>query len=207
MDEQLERQLTAQAVAGDRDALTALLEAHGPSLRIEFAGKIAARWRSALEIDDVLQATYLEAFLRINQFDDRGSGSFRAWLSKIAQNNLNDAVKALERAKRMPPEKRVVHADATESSVAMWELLVATSDTPNQHVATHEIHNAVRSAIRQLPADYFQVLSLYDLQCQSAEEVAKQMNRTVGAVYMLRSRALDRLRETLGSESRFFSGQ
>ena len=200
-----ENGLIARALGGDRDALAELLGRHGPELRRQLSGKIASRWRSLLEVNDVLQVTYLEAFLRIGQYKNLGPGSFLGWLSSIARNNLTDAVKSLERAKRYPAERRVLASNQMESSVALWERLVATSGTPSRHAAAHEIHYAVVHAVDQLPADYARVLQLYDLQGQSVTEVATAMKRTVGAVYMLRSRALDRLRETLGSASGYFS--
>ena len=48
-------------------------------------------------------------------------------------------------------------------------------------------------------------MRLYDLECQPPQQVAEALGRSVGAVHMLRARAHDRLRELLGSASKFFS--
>jgi RNA polymerase sigma-70 factor (ECF subfamily) len=205
MIEVQDQALVARAVEGDRDALVELLQEHAPQLRRRLAGRIAPHWRAALEIDDVLQVTYLEAFQRIASFEYRGPGSLLAWLTRIALNNLHDALKSLERAKRLPPEKRLAPASEADSSLLLLNVLGANTDTPSRHAAAHEIHAAVLQALDRLPADYAQVLRLYDLQCCVAEQVARQMNRSIGAVYMMRSRALDRLREVLGSASNYFS--
>ncbi|HEY3232002.1 MAG TPA: sigma factor-like helix-turn-helix DNA-binding protein, partial [Roseiflexaceae bacterium] len=61
------------------------------------------------------------------------------------------------------------------------------------------------SAISRLPPAYEQVVRLFNIQGQSAAEVAQQMGRSVGAVYLLRMRAHQRLREELGSSARYFS--
>jgi RNA polymerase sigma-70 factor (ECF subfamily) len=197
--------LVARAVTGDRDALTDLLEHNAVSLRGLLSRKIATRWRSSLDVDDVLQVTFLEAFLRIGRFDSRGGGAFEAWLVRIAENNLIDAVRSLERAKRLPPEKRITPPNEADSSLSLLDRVGATTGTPSRHVAMHEAHAAVQQAIDGLPEDYARVLSLYDLQGMTADSVAEVMKRSVGAIYMLRARALDRLRETLGRQSRFFS--
>jgi RNA polymerase sigma-70 factor (ECF subfamily) len=195
--------LVARAVQGDRDAVESLLQQYGPQLRERFQHEIGTRWQSVLEIDDVLQVTFLEVFLRMDQFQDRGPGSFEAWLSRIARNNLLDAIRSLSQARQVPPERRVSCPTAEESSMQLLATLGLTTGTPSRHAVAQETHRQVQDAVAQLPRDYSQVLSLHDLQGISMPEVARVMQRTTGAVYMLRARALDFLRETLGRESEF----
>ncbi|HEY3242379.1 MAG TPA: sigma-70 family RNA polymerase sigma factor, partial [Phycisphaerae bacterium] len=68
-----------------------------------------------------------------------------------------------------------------------------------------EISREMAAAIGKLPADYAKVVRMYDLEGRSVAEVAAAVGRSEGAVYMLRSRAHDRLRELLASASRFMS--
>ena len=56
-----------------------------------------------------------------------------------------------------------------------------------------------------MPEDYERVLRLHELRGHSIRETADQIGRSEGAVKMLLARARDRLRESLGSASRFFS--
>src|SRR5262245_41502910 len=81
-----ETALINAAVCGDPDALSTLLGRHGPA--IERSLQISSVWRSALEPADVMQVTYLEAFLQIRRFDPARGASFEAWLRRIAENNL-----------------------------------------------------------------------------------------------------------------------
>ncbi len=203
MTDRPEEARIARAVAGDRDALTSLLECCGPGLQQRLSGQIASRWQSVLDIDDVLQVTFLEVFLRIGGFQYRGPGSFEAWLTRIAKNNLIDAVRFLEQGRQLPPEKRLSFQNEAESSLALWNVLGVTSGTPSRQAVAEEIHLRVRKAVAQLPRDYAQVLTLYDLEARDVEEVARLMQRSKGAVFMLRARGLDFLRETLGSESQW----
>jgi DNA-directed RNA polymerase specialized sigma24 family protein len=55
----------------------------------------------------------------------------------------------------------------------------------------------MRQALTRLPASYRDVLERVDLAGASVREVARATARTAGAVHMLRSRALERLRELL----------
>jgi RNA polymerase sigma-70 factor (subfamily 1) len=197
--------LLAKAVDGDEDALAGLLRRFGPRVRSELS--IGEQWQSVLDLDDVMQVTYLEAFLRIGCFVPRGQESFLAWLRRIAKNNLRDAIKALERDKRPPPAKRVEVPPGEDSFVALYEMLGATGSTPSGHAAREEAETILRAAINELPLDYAQVVRLHDLEGRSGGEVGAVMGRSRGAVVMLLARARDRLKETLGSATKFFSSR
>ena len=200
-----EQTLVADAVSGNEDALTELLHRLAPQLRSKLVPMIASKWKSVLDVDDVLQVTYLEAFLRISRFEYKGAGSFTGWVSRIAENNLRDAIRELERMKRPQPEDRVVRGAGDESTFALLEGLGFTTTTPSRHAAHGEIKKAVEAALSRIPDDYAAVVRLYDLEGLSATEVGKAMNRSTGAIYMLRARALDRLRESFASESQIFT--
>lgn len=74
----VEDKLTTAAIAGDTDALRQILRRHDAELRERLAGKIRATHRAAFDVDDVLQVTYVEAFLRIAEFMPNGRGAFGA---------------------------------------------------------------------------------------------------------------------------------
>ncbi len=202
---QSDDQMLADAVRGDRAALTALLQRYGPQVRRGLHGKLSAIWQSVLDEDDIMQVTYLEAYLRIERFTPAGVASFIAWLTRIAENNLRDAIKELERDKRPQPRQRVVAQSAEESFVALVDVLGVTTSTASRHVGRREICQHVEAAVRKLPPAYEKVIRLYDLEGRPANEVAEQVGRSVGAMYMLRARAHERLQEQLGSESQYFT--
>jgi RNA polymerase sigma-70 factor, ECF subfamily len=201
-----EAAVVEKAVAGDRAALAELLRRFGPVVRQRIAPRISKVWQSVLEPDDVMQVTYMEAFLNIGRFKAAGPGAFTAWLSRMAENNLLDAVKELERAKRPDPRRRVRPARTAEDSyVALVEMLGVTTTTPSRNAARGEIQVCLDGALSRLTEDYATVIRLYDLQGLSALEVSERMKRSQGAVFMLLARARERLREVLGAESQFFS--
>ncbi len=195
-------ELIARSVGGDNDALAELLERYDGLVRRGL--RIARKWRAVLDLDDVMQVTYLEAFGRIGRFTPAGSAAFLKWLTRIAENNLRDAARGLGRAKRPPPEGRVVPT-GVDDPAGVLTYLVETCSTPSRFARRGESKRILEEAIGRLPQDYQTVIQRYDMQGQSAAEVAAAMGRTQGAVYMLRARAHDQLREILGSESRFFS--
>lgn len=200
-----EKDEVQKAVAGDEDALALLLGRHGPGVREQVLPTIATKWRTVLDVDDIMQVTYLEAFISIDHFVDKPESSFSGWLKRIAQNNLRDAIRELERQKRPQPENRLQPVSADASAVVLLEDLGFTTTTPSSQAASNEIRLAVESAIACLPEDYSSVVRLYDLEGKPARDVAKEMGRSVGAVYMLRARAHDCLRTSFTADHQFFS--
>lgn len=195
-----------RAAAGDADALRGLLARHGPQVWGEIDRAIDARHRAIIDADDVMQVTYLEAFLQIERLAARDEAGFVAWLRRIAQNNLRDAIKEQGRQKRPPAALRVQRPATTDSSyITLVEHLGATTTTPSRHVAADEAARHIEAALRRLPEDYAQVVRAYDLAGASIADVAQALNRSPGAVHMLRARAHDRLRTLLGAETDFFS--
>lgn len=188
---------------GDADALTALLREFGPPIRRELS--ISDKWRAGLDAADVMQVTYLEVFLRIGQLKTREPGVFAAWLKRIAENNLRDAIRQLKRLKRPDPRRRVDPASYEKSQIALLEQLDCSATSPSRQAAARESLAMLTQAMERLPETYQKVVRLYDLECQPPRQVAEALGRSVGAVHMLRARAHDRLRELLGSASRFFS--
>lgn len=195
--------LVQRASGGDEDALTRLLAQFGPL--VEASLSIGREWRSALEPADVMQVTYLEAFLEIRAFDPTRKEPFLAWLKHIAENNLRDAIRGLQRQKRPQPAARVALHSGGDSSSDLFAVLGVASTTPSRHAARDERSDRLDAALQALPEDYSRAVRLYDLDMLPISEVAARMGRSGGAVHMLRARAHDRLRELLGSESAWFS--
>ncbi|MFO0837815.1 MAG: sigma-70 family RNA polymerase sigma factor [Phycisphaerae bacterium] len=196
-------ELLNQAAAGDSEALASLLRTVGPQVRAGL--RIDPRWQSVVDADDVMQVTYLEAFLQISRFQPDGLPAFTGWLRRIAENNLRDAARALERVKRPPADRRVNLPSPDESMAGLIEQLGVTTTTPSRQFGVAEAARAIDSALESLPDDYSRVVRLYDLEGRPAEEVASELGRSTGAMHMLRARAHDRLRDLLGSETGFFS--
>lgn len=195
--------LVRRAVAGDEEALSTLLARFGPA--VEQTLQIGRPWRHALDTSDVMQVTYLEAFLQIDQFNPEQFQSFEAWLRQNAENNLRDAIRGLERQKNMPASRRIeTNASEGESHVGLYTLLATTSSTPSRELAHRDVRRLIDAALDKLPEGYAHAVRLYDLQGLSIEEVAAAMGRSPGAVHMLRLRAHERLGALLESAATWF---
>jgi len=180
-----------------------LLEKHGPE--VERTLQIGRDWRSVLEPRDVMQVTYLEAFLEAEQYDPQRGEPFVAWLRRIAENNLRDAIRGLQRQKRPQPAQRVTIPADWDSSARLFAVLGVTTTTPSRYAEREERMKRLNAALDSLPQDYAMVIRFYDLDALPIGEVAQRMSRSQGAVHMLRARAHERLSAILGSESLWFS--
>lgn len=195
------------AVAGDADALSRLLRAHGPLLQQHFADRIGRRHQNMLTADDVVQVTFMEAFLRVGTFVYAGEGSFLAWLRQIGENNLRDAIRELEADKRPPEPRRVASAPDADSYTTFLATLAGSFTSPTEHLRRGDAKEVLRVAMEKLPGDYAKVLRLYDLEERHVDEVSTAFDppRSRGAIHMLRARAFDCLRELLGQPERFLT--
>jgi len=200
--EQTDGQLVQRAKSGDKSALSALLLRFGPAIRESL--HINPKWQSMLDAEDVMQVTYFEAFEQIAKFTGN-TGAFPGWLRRIAENNLRDAIDWLQREKRPQPEHRVGPPQGTDTVVWLCALLTGDGQTPSHHAVTNETRQLLESEINKLPDDYAAVLRWIFLEGKEVGEVAERMGKTRGAVHLLRIRAVNRLRQQMGSGSRFFS--
>lgn len=198
-------ELIERAVRGDADALRELLIKHGPRTRSIIGSTMGAKWRAQLDEDDVMQVAYLEAFVHIGEFLGRDEAAFGRWLTRIAENALRDAVRALQRDKRPDPDRRVERPAATDSLTTLLNTLQHSTKTPSSHAAREEARQALAAVLERLPEDYATVVDLCDLKGMTVRDAAAKMGRSVGAVHMLRARAYAQLRSLMGNASQYLS--
>ncbi len=183
------------AVGGSAEALEALLGVSGP--RVARRVSIDPRWSRALSVEDVMQVTYMEAFLRIRSLGNTSRAGFEAWLTRIAKNNLVDAVRSLQAAKRPDSGQRMTSGFEGESSRTLLQALQGNLDGALTQLGRTEAVEVLMEAIGQLPQSYQGVVHALDLEERTVEDYASELGKSAGAVHMLRSRAHDRLRDLL----------
>lgn len=197
-----DQEQVARAVHGDSAALAELLQSAVPALLAEIDRELGSKHAGLVDAHDILQLTCLEAFLRVGDFVWYGPASFPNWLRQIAENNLRDATRALERDKRSPPGAHARPLSIDDSCAMLVQRLEAPITSASRKLSREESKALLLRALEQLPPEYQTVIRLYELEELSGPEVAERMARSHGAVRMLLARARARLAEILGSESR-----
>ena len=90
MDRAESTTLLRSAKAGSNEAMSALLERCAGKLLALIRLRLGPSLRAHLESQDVLQASLMKAFQRIDQFEQSDANSLIAWLARIAENEIRD---------------------------------------------------------------------------------------------------------------------
>ena len=192
--------LIRQAQAGDDLALAELLKHKTALLVQQFHVQIPARHAGKLDIDDILQISFLAAFLKIKTYDP-AKASFGAWLATIAKHNLIDAIRGLDTLER---GGKTHHVAATRpDGDDFLDQLAAQMTTPTKAFARAEFLDKVQEALASLPEVYREVFTLRHLNNLPADEIALRLQCSPGAVFMRLARAREALQELLGSASHY----
>ena len=133
------------------------------------------------DAEDATERTFVAALAAIDGYRDQGA-TFRAWLFRIAHNQLANALRTRQR-----------HAAASLEAVAEP---LAHAD-PAGVLSRAEEARGLRHALESLPDDRRQVVVLRFVDGLSAREIGAVLGRSEGAVRVLQHRALRELAEML----------
>jgi RNA polymerase sigma-70 factor (ECF subfamily) len=190
--------LISGARRGDTSSIGILLQQYRNYLMVLASTQIENRLQPRVSPSDVVQETMLRAHKNFAQFRGTTEGELLAWLRQILVNNLAKFVELHVLAARRDVRREVsidrIGAALEQSTIQLAAMLPAEAKSPSMAVEEREEAVLLADRLAQLPASYRQVLVLRNLQSLPFEEVAKQMDRSVGATRMLWLRAIEKLR-------------
>lgn len=200
-------ELLAAAMQGDRTALQQLLLANYTRLADYVRPRIPVPLRVAVDVEDILQVTFIHVFRDFLAFREGDAAAFYGWTRSIADARLADAVRAATRQKRGGDWKRVEAgaASTSQSFVNLLDLLSDQKRSPSRSAAAHEAIDALQVALAGLPDDQREAIWLRHIENRTLEEVAAAMGRSEAAVRGLLHRGKAALKESLGNSSAWFS--
>lgn len=189
--------------AGDAEARNALFQRYAVYLKVLARGQVGGQLRGKCDPSDVVQLTLLEAHRDFAAFQGDGEAELLGWLRRILAHNLFNEARRFATAQR--DAAREVSLDQVrqgleQSSLALGKQLPDSSPSPSTVAARRESAVQVAEALARLPEDYQEVLLLRIFEELPADEVARRMGRTAGAVRMLQLRALAALKEQMAGE-------
>jgi RNA polymerase sigma factor (sigma-70 family) len=158
-----------------------------------------------LEVDDLVQQTFVAAIRHISTFEPRSNATLLSWLKKIAENQLRDVVEGMQRQRRGGQRKRqsLPATRSTSSIINPIDLLSDRGDTPSRDASRLEAVRVVRVGVAALPEEQRKAISLHYFEGRTVDSTAAAMDRSPGAVRGLLRRARQSLRTTFGASSRW----
>jgi RNA polymerase sigma-70 factor (ECF subfamily) len=155
------------------------------------------RLQGKVDPSGVVQQTLLEAYRDRDRLEGHSPASVAAWLRRILANNLRDEVRKFATAARDVARERRLLDDLDASSARLEGFLAAPDASPSEQAVRQERLLALADALSQLSADQRLAVELHHLCGLPLAEVARQLDRSRGAVAALLFRALGQLREYL----------
>jgi RNA polymerase sigma-70 factor (ECF subfamily) len=191
MDRQETTRLLARAREGSSEALN---EVYG-----RFAGRLLALirlrlgpgLRSQVESRDVLQATLLKSFERMDQFEGSRGATLMAWLARIAENEIRDL------ADHHTRQRRDVRRNVPLSGAG--GALVDNVRSLSSQVVLEEEMLRLEAGLESLAEHHRQIIVLRKLEELGWAEIAGRLGKSEDACRMLLARAMTAL--TLAAES------
>ena len=149
--------------------------------------------KNPVEIEDVVQESFLKAFRRLDTFHHQSS--FYTWIYRIATNTILDFLK---RRGRSPIQ-----------SVEDPEVLARPEPTdgfaPNVNIEREEIAEVTHKVLAELPDIFRSVLVMREFEERSYQEIADVLGISIGTVESRLFRARARFRERLTKDFPEFS--
>jgi RNA polymerase sigma-70 factor (ECF subfamily) len=185
-------QLIERIKKGDRDAFNPLFEKYRKRLAVWIFYRLSASLRAYVEIDDLLQETFLRAYRQFDDFTYQSSGSFMRWISRIAEHVIADAARFQGRAKRHAPEIVPLRSPSNPAGVEPIDL-----QTPSRIFSRQEQLGGLIARLGALPANYREVIILAKIEGLTTQEIAERLGKSREGAALLLCRALKSYRETL----------
>lgn len=181
---ELDLELVRSAQAGNMGAFEDLIKRY----KTRLTRYLSTILRDAGETEDVVQETFIKAYLGLKGF--RGESSFSTWFFRIG---INTARRSLVRNRRRHFQLTEPAGDVTgneQHSGAETDF-----DTPESKMETRQFLDLLDAALDHLPAEQRESFVLRELEGLSYEEIAEKMHCPVGTV---RSR-IHRARDTIAA--------
>jgi RNA polymerase sigma-70 factor (ECF subfamily) len=162
-------------------------------------GPAMALTRSSSDAEDLVQETLLRAFDRFETF--RQDGSPRAWLHTIMRNLFYNAYRKKSREPKQVSLDVFEPATTGAGGVAMEadsaEQASQSVSSPERIVLGQMESAALLAAVKALPDEYRQVVTMADIQNMPYQDIADTLRIPVGTVRSRLSRGRERVRRAI----------
>lgn len=177
--------LVTRVKNGDKKAFNLLVSKYQYRIR----SLISRLVKDSAEQEDIVQEAFIKAYRAIGRF--RGDSAFYTWLYRIS---VNTAKSHLVANRRRPPARNIEINDETLAGTP--ERLTETN-TPEVILQNDQLVEAIKKAIRELPEELRQAITLRELEGLSYEDIAEAMDCPIGTVRSRIFRSREAIQEAM----------
>jgi len=180
-------QLVEEALGGNQLSFQLLIERYQERI---FA--LARHYtRSAVEVEDIVQDTFLKAYRRLETFQRQSS--FSTWLYRIAVNTALDFLKRMGRSPVQAVEDPELSASPVRAQAGSGVAVAA----PDARLRREEIARITAEVLAELPEIFRTVLVLREFEDLSYQQMADVLGISIGTVESRLFRARARFKDAM----------
>jgi RNA polymerase sigma-70 factor (ECF subfamily) len=175
---------------GETEAFSLIFRKYRRRLAVLVHYKMSAELRGTVEVDDILQEVFLAAAKDMGSFTYESPGSLMAWLSRISNHVVVDAVRYEKRGKRHAEEMLRFRSKSNPAGPEPVD-----KNTPSQVFVRAEGMQILLEKLDALPPDYREMILLAKFEGLTTKEISERLRKTRESVALTLHRALKRFRE------------
>ncbi len=181
--------LVAETLAGNQLSFQLLVERY----QTRMFALVRHYTRSPVEVEDIVQDTFLKAYTRLPSFQQQSS--FYTWLCRIAINTSLDFLKRCGRSpiKGVDDPEVAVGAESTDNSRPS----VSPMPAPDARLERDELARITQNVLAELPEIFRTVLVLREFEDMAYQDIADVLGISIGTVESRLFRARARFKERL----------
>lgn len=174
-----------RVLSGDTDAYRELVKRYEKSI-VNYIFRYILVYEEAL---DIAQEVFVKAYYALEKYDR--SYRFSTWIYRIARNTAIDYLRKKQVNVRSLDESQKVQGGEVAFQVP------AAGDSPEERIRNHEFIKHFNEAIRTLPLEYREVITLRHINEYSYCEIAEICDIPIGTVKNRIFRGRELLRKKL----------
>ncbi|HEY6389517.1 MAG TPA: sigma-70 family RNA polymerase sigma factor [Candidatus Acidoferrum sp.] len=175
---------------GETEAFSLIFRKYRRRLAVLVHYKMSAELRAAVEVDDILQEVFLAAAQDMGNFAYESPGSFMAWLSRISDHVVVDAVRYQNRGKRHAEEMLRFRSESNPLGPEPVD-----GNTPSRVFERAEDVQILLKKLDALPTEYREMILLAKFEGLTTKEISERVKKTRESVALTLHRALKRFHE------------
>ncbi len=191
----LDRLLVARFKEGDQEAFTELVSRYWDRIY----SRVHNMLKNKQDAEEVTQDAFVRAHRGLENF--RGDSAFSTWLFQIATNLAHNKYWYWFRRKRSESIS-LDHSLSDDSDFSLIDICPVEGETPSEATLTQELVDQVAEHMKTLSEKHNEILVMRNVKNMTYENIAKELNLSIGTVKSRIARARMSLREKMGSDFR-----